>query len=229
MKTIGIIGGVTWVSSAEYYRLFNELANERLGGDEMAELVMYSVNFRKIKELSFREDWKSISNILCDAAKKLEAAGAECIVIGANTMHIAADDIRAAVNLPLIHIADAVANAIVPTQLDKILLLGTRYLLQTDMYKNALKAKGIELIIPGEQGIEMVNKSIYNEFSRNLFLPKTKKNFIHLINGMAELGAQGVILGCTEIPLLIKPEEIQIPMFDTIKIHVNAALDFALA
>jgi aspartate racemase len=228
MKTIGMIGGLTWVSSLEYYRLFNEQAAERQGGDNVAQLIMYSVNFGKIKELTMKEDWAGISSILCDAAKRLEMAGAECIVIGANTMHFAADDVQAAVQIPLIHIADAVANSIAQTHVDKVLLLGTRYLLQMDIYRKRLEAKGIEIILPGEPGIEMVNKAIYNEFSRNIFLPKTKQHFIHLINGMATLGAQGVILGCTEIPLLIKPEEVQIPMFDTIKIHVHAALHFAL-
>jgi aspartate racemase len=228
MKTIGLIGGLTWVSSLDYYRLFNELANERQGGDEVAEIVMYSVNFGRIKELTMRQDWKGISQMLCDAAKKLEAAGATCVLIGANTMHFAAADVQAAVNIPLIHLVKAVGKSITALELKKVLLLGTRYTMQLDFYRKLLAADGIEAIVPGEADIEMVNRAIYDELSRNIFLPATKEKFIRLINKMEGHGAQGVILGCTEIPMLVKPGDVSIPVFDTTKIHVNAALDFAL-
>jgi aspartate racemase len=229
MKTIGIIGGLTWVSSLDYYKLFNELANERQGGDEVAELVMYSVNFGRIKELTMQQDWQGISQILCDAAKRLEAAGATCVLIGANTMHFAATDVAAAVKIPLIHLVTAVGKNIAALQLKKVLLLGTRYTMKLDFYKELLTASGIETIIPNEEDIEMVNRAIYDELSRNIFLPATKEKFVQLINKMTEQGAQGVILGCTEIPMLVKPSDVAIPVFDTTKIHVNAALDFALA
>jgi aspartate racemase len=228
MKTIGLIGGLTYVSSLEYYRLINQLVNQRLGGSEAAKLVMVSVNFGEIRRLTEAGDWDGIAAIICAAAKTIETAGADCILIGANTMHKIADKVQAAVQIPVIHIAAATATAINARGLKKILLLGTKYTMQLDFYRDILAAQGIEVWIPNEAEIEFINQTIYNELSKMQFLPATKQGYLEVINRFAEMGAEGVILGCTEIPLLIKPEESPIPLFDTALIHSAAAVGFAL-
>jgi aspartate racemase len=228
MKTIGIIGGLTWYSTAEYYKLLNELVNERLGGAHAAKIFLYSVDFAEIKTLTQAEDWKSIAEIMCTAAKNIERAGADCLMIGANTMHKIADEIQAAVSIPVIHIATATASVIKSKHLKKVALLGTKYTMQLDFYKNKLADLGIETIIPGEADIEYINNSIYNEFSKGIFLPETKAAYLHIMHGLIAQGAEGFILGCTEIPILIKQEDCVVPVFDTGLIHAAAAVDFAL-
>ncbi len=229
MKTIGIVGGLTWLSTAEYYKTINQLVNEKLGGVHSAKIILHSVEFNEIKILTEKNNWNGIAGIICPAAKGLELAGADCILIGANTMHKIADEIQAAVNIPVIHIADAVAAAINKQGLKKVALLGTKYTMQLDFYKDYLKAKGIEVIIPGAADIEYINNSIYEEFSKNIFLPATKEQYLRIMNGMIQQGAEGFILGCTEIPILIKPGDINTTLFDTLQIHSLAAVDFALS
>lgn len=228
MKTIGIIGGLTWVSTIEYYRLINEMVNERLGGNETAKILLYSVNFGEIKKLTETGDWDGIAIIISEAAQKLERAGADCLLIGANTMHHIYDKIQAAVNIPIIHIAVVTADAIKQKGLQKVALLGTKYTMQFDFYKNKLAEQGIETLIPEEVAIEMINYSIYNELGKNIFLPTTKAAFLETINQLVANGAEGVILGCTEIPLLIKQSDCKVPLFDTGFLHAKAAVDFAL-
>ena len=229
MKKIGLIGGLTWVSTLEYYRLLNELVNERKGGSEAAEVILYSVNFGQIKKFTESGNWDSISSIICDAARKLEEAGADCILIGANTMHKIANEVQASVKVPLIHIATVTAAAIKNRLLKKVALMGTRYTMQLDFYKNALAQQGIETLIPGEQEIEIINTAIYTELGRNIFLDDTRKKFVAVIENLAAKGAEGVILGCTEIPLLIRQSDSSIPVFDTTALHALAAVNFALA
>jgi aspartate racemase len=228
MKTIGIIGGMTWVSSLDYYRLLNEMVNEKLGGAESAKIILYSVNFGEIKKLTEAGEWEAIEEILVSSAKKLELAGADCILIGANTMHKMADEVGAAVGIPLIHVAEETAKVISGKQLKKVALLGTKYTMQLDFYKDKLSGHGIAAIIPSEEDINYVNDAIYSEMSKSLFLPATKGRFISIINDLIQQGAEGIILGCTEIPILIKQEDCPVPVFDTTNIHARAAVGFAL-
>jgi aspartate racemase len=228
MKTIGIIGGISWLSSADYYRLLNQLVNEQLGGVHAASIVLISLDFAEVKTLTEAGDWDSIAVIICETARKLEQAGADCIMIGANTMHKIADKVQAAVNIPIIHIAKVTADAIAAQQLSTVALLGTKYTMQMDFYKNKLLERGISTVIPGREDIELLNTAIYNELGKGIFLPATKALFLRVIDKLAAEGAQGVILGCTEIPILIKQEDCSIPVFDTTALHAKAAVAFAL-
>lgn len=229
MKTIGIVGGTSWVSTLDYYRIINEQVNLRLGGDEAARIVLYSVNYGEIKTLTKKDDWAAIAAIITDAAKRVEAAGGECLLLGANTMHKVAPEVQAAISIPLLHIADVTAKAIKAKGLKKVALLGTKYTMQLPFYRDKLATHGIEAIIPGEAGVEMVNDSIYNELGKGLFLPKTKGSYQQLIKDLAAQGAEGVILGCTEIPMLIKQEDTPVLVFDTTYWHAMAAVGFALS
>ncbi len=228
MKTIGIVGGLTWYSTAEYYRMLNELMNQRLGGNHAAKIILNSVDFAEIKVLTEQQNWDAIAIIICAAAKSIEKAGADCLLIGANTMHKIADTIQAAINIPVIHIGAVTAEAINKLGLIKVALLGTKYTMQLDFYTAKLAAYGIETIIPNETDIEFINNSIYNEFSKGVFTAAAKAEYLKIINVLVAQGAQGIILGCTEIPILIKPTDVSVPIFDTGLIHSIAAVDFAL-
>ena len=229
MKTIGLIGGLTWYSTLDYYRLLNELVNEKLGGIHSAKIILNSVDFAEIKVLTEKQDWDALLISMSEAAKSIEKAGADCVMIGANTMHKIADEVQAAITIPLINIADAVAEAIKIKNLKKVALLGTKYTMQLDFYKTKLAKHDISVIIPNETDIELINTSIYGEFSKGIFLPERKQQFLRIIDSLIEQGAQGVILGCTEIPILIKQEDCPVPVFDTAFIHSDAAVKFALA
>jgi aspartate racemase len=228
MKTIGLIGGISWPATVEYYKLLNEMVNERLGGMNAAKVIIYSVNFEEIKQLTFADDWAGLATAMSHAARQLEKAGADCILIGANTMHRIADQVQAAVHVPLIHIAAVTAEAINRRGLKKVALLGTRYVMQLDFYKQKLAAKNIETIIPGQDDIDYINNAIYEEFGKGIFLPATKQRFLGIIDNLQVQGAAGVIFGCTEIPLLIPEMDCSMPSFDTTRIHAMAAVDFAL-
>lgn len=228
MKTIGFIGGLTWLSSMDYYRLLNQLTNEKLGGVSSCKMLMYSVEFEEIKTLTFAGDWDAIAAIICKVAKILELAGADCVLIGANTMHYIADKVQESIHIPLIHIAETAVTAIAKQGLNKVALLGTKYTMQLDFYKNKLAEKNIETIIPNEADIEYINDAIYNEMGKGIFLPERKERFIQIIESLQQQGAQGVVLGCTEIPICIKQSDVTIPVFDTTLIHVQAAVAFAL-
>lgn len=228
MKRIGLIGGITWVSTLEYYRLLNEMLNHQKGGSESADIVLHSLNFGPIKSFTEAGNWDAITKIVSDSAIRLQNAGADCVLLGANTMHKIADRIQDRINIPLIHIADVTAAAISKKGLRKVALLGTRYTMQLDFYKNALASKGIDTIIPNTEDIEQINTAIYEELGKNIFLPATKARFIEIINQLVKAGAEGVILGCTEIPLLIKQPDCPVPVFDTASLHAEAAVAFAL-
>ena len=228
-KKIGLIGGLTWLSTLDYYRLLNQLYNEQAGGAEAPEILIYSVNFGTIKTLTQAGQWDEIAVIICDAARKLETAGADCILIGANTMHKIADRIQAAIRIPVIHIASETAAVIAGQGLSRVALLGTKYTMQLDFYRNKLAERGIETMIPDEDGIRIVNDAIYEEMSKGLFLPETKAAYLRIIQRLVDAGAQGIILGCTEIPILIKQEDCPVLVFDTTMIHVRAAVRFALS
>jgi aspartate racemase len=229
MKTIGLIGGITWLSSLDYYRLLNEKINERLGGMEAGKIILFSVNFAEIKLLTEEGRWDEMAKLMTDAAQKLEQAGADCVLIGANTMHKIADEIQQGISIPLIHIAEVTVQQIKKQGLQTVALLGTKYTMQLDFYKNKLSAQDITTIIPDEDEIEMINTAIYTEMGKGVFLPATKQKFLTIINKLVDRGAEGIILGCTEIPILIKQEDCQVPVFDTTQIHATAAVEFALA
>ena len=228
MKIIGLIGGLTWFSTLDYYRLLNEMVNEKKGGAAAAEIIIYSVNFGIIKVLTEENRWDEIAKIMGIVAKKIEAAGADCILIGANTMHKVADEIQKEVRIPIIHIAKKVAEEINKQKLTTVALLGTKYTMQQGFYTEKLSQQGINTIVPNEEEIEFINNAIYTEMGKGIFLPETKTKFLTIINRLISQGAQGIILGCTEIPILIKQKDCPVPVFDTTRIHAAAAVAFAL-
>lgn len=228
MKTIGLIGGISWYSSVDYYRYINQLVNERLGGDQAAQLILNSVNYGEIKRLTQAGDWQGITAIMINAARQTVAAGAECILLGANTMHHIAGEVAAAIEIPLIHIADATAAAIKEKGISTVALLGTKYTMQFDFYRNKLAGHGITAIIPADEGIQFVNHTIYEELGKGIFKEETRKQYLAIFRELMQQGAEGVILGCTEIPLLIKQEDSPVPVFDTTWLHAKAAVDFSL-
>lgn len=229
MRSIGLIGGITWYSTLEYYRLINMEYNRKAGGMHSAPLIVYSVDFAPVKEMTEKLDWEGLSRLMCDAALKLEAAGADCLMIGANTMHHIADRVQAAVTIPLVHIAEAAASAINRQGLTTVALLGTKYTMQMDFYKDKLAQKGITTLIPDENDMLFINNSIYQEFSQGKFLPETRSRYLEIIDKLAEQGAQGVVMGCTEIPLLLKSADCRLPLFDTTLCHSLAAIDLILS
>ncbi|MEO6313855.1 MAG: amino acid racemase [Chitinophagaceae bacterium] len=228
MKTIGLIGGISWLSSAEYYRIINELVNKNLGGVNSAKIILYSVNYEEIKALTFAGDWDGITSMITGIAQQLEKCGADCILLGANTMHKVAPAVQAAIAVPLIHIAAATGSAIQKMQLTKIALLGTKYTMEMGFYQAQLEKFNITTLLPDEAGRQYVHDAIYNEMGKNVFLASTKEKILSIIDHVQREGAQGVILGCTEIPLLIKQSDCSIPVFDTTMIHAAAAVAFAL-
>ncbi|MBI2283042.1 MAG: aspartate/glutamate racemase family protein [Bacteroidetes bacterium] len=229
MKTIGLIGGVTWLSTAEYYRILNELVNAREGGVSSARIIIYSVNFQEIKTLTEAGDWDRIAGIMCDAARRLERAGADCILLGANTMHKVADAVQEAVSIPLIHVAVVTANAIKQQNIATVALLGTKYVMQQEFYRQKLEEQGLRVLIPTQEGIDYINNAIYTEFAKGVFTAEAKQHFLQIIDTLVTQGASGVIFGCTEIPILLKQEDCSVPVFDTTLLHATAAVDFVLS
>jgi aspartate racemase len=228
MKTIGIIGGISWLSTIEYYRFVNQIVNDRLGGVNAAQVIVFSVNFADIKRLTEANDWDGLAALCSDAAQRLRQSGAECLLIGANTMHKIADPIQASVSIPVIHVAVVTADAIKQKNMATVALLGTKYVMQQDFYRNKLAEHGITALIPGQDDIDYINSAIYNEFGRGIFTSEAKQRFLRIIDSLVEKGAQGVIFGCTEIPLLLQQSDCSIPVFDTTLIHATAAVDFSL-
>lgn len=229
MKTIGLIGGMSWESSLEYYRIVNEAVKERLGGHHSADCLMYSLDFGPVKDLQYAGEWGRLTEIMVEAGLRLKNGGAELITICTNTMHLMYDDVKRATGLPLIHIADTTASEIKTAGISKVLLLGTRFTMEKDFYKGRLKSEhGIEVLTPGEADIETVNKIIYNELVLGTIKPGSKQDYLKIIRKAIDSGAQGVILGCTEIPLLIKQEDCPVPVFDTTTLHALKTVEFAL-
>jgi aspartate racemase len=228
MKTIGLIGGTGWVSTAEYYRIINEETNRRLGDMQFSKCVLYSLNFGDIDALNKLNDREGLYTLLSNAAKVLTDAGADCILLCANTMHQFADRLQSEVDKPLIHIADATGAELKKNNFTKIGLLGTKQTMEMDFYKTRLTRAGISSLIPNSEDREFIQNAIYNELLKSKFLPESKKRFLSIIAELKSHGAQAVVLGCTEIPLLIKQTDTDIPLFDTLRIHSLAAVDFAL-
>lgn len=217
------------MSTVDYYRLINEGINEKLGGLEFAECMIYSMNYGEIKRNNDADDWDANLALISFAAINLERSGAKAIVLCANTMHLIADRLQAIIGIPIIHIATATAEAIAKQGLKKVALLGTRFTMERDFFRDKLDARGIKTIIPGDEDRGFIHYTIFEELGRGLFKPETKQRYIDIINKLAEQGAEGIILGCTEIPMLLNSNDVEIPMFDTTAIHSKAAVEFALS
>jgi aspartate racemase len=228
MKTLGLIGGTTWISTIDYYRNINEQINRVLGGLNSAKMLLYSVNFEEFVPPVDPNEWGELSKKFTNIAKNLEKAGADCIVFCANTPHMIADDVQKQIDIPIIHIAEAAANEIASLHIKKVILLGTRITMEQNFFKNKLSDKQIEALIPGEEDRQFIHDAVFNEMGKGIFSAETKKRFISIINNLIEQGAEGVILGCTEFPHLIKQEDCGVPLFDTTVIHTNAVIKFAL-
>jgi aspartate racemase len=229
MKTIGLVGGTGWISTIDYYRIINQEVNKRLGGQTTGKIVLYSVDFGEIDALHAKGDFEGVGALLTDASKKLVSIGADCILLCANTMHMHAERVQAAVPVPLIHIVEATAKQIRLKGMKRIGLLGTRMTMEREFYRKKLNDAGIEVLVPDKDEREFIQRTINDELVKNLFLPKSKEGFLEIIERLKSQGAEGVILGCTEIPLLVKQEDTDLPVFDTTLIHSLAAVDFALS
>ena len=228
MKTLGLIGGTSWHSTVDYYRLINKLVNERLGGLHSARLILYSVNFHEFYNNSQEEGWPGSERYVSNIAKTLEAAGAEGLIFCANTPHMVADAVQAAINIPLIHIAEATAAEIQKAKLTRVALLGTVFTMEQPFYKDILAKHGIETVVPEKAARDWIHNTIFEELGLGIFKPETKAEYLRIMHTMKEQGVEGVILGCTEIPMLVKPEECPLPAFDTIEIHAKAAVEWML-
>ena len=229
MKTIGLIGGMSWESSLEYYRIINETAKLKLGGLHSAQCVMYSVDFQEIVLLQHQNKWEELTNIMINVAEKLKSSGADFIIICTNTMHKMASDIENKVGIKVLHIAEVTGEKIIQKGIRKVGLLGTKFTMEQDIYKGILKEKfNIDVVIPDENEREIVHEIIYNELCKGIINEDSKEKYKKIISNLALRGAEGIILGCTEIPLLIKQEDVNIPVFDTTTIHAISAFEFAL-
>ena len=228
MKTIGLIGGMSWESTVTYYEVVNEVVKERLGGLNSAKVLLYSVNFDEIEKRQASGNWDECAEILGTAAQNLEKAGADFIIICTNTMHKVAPQMQEMIHIPIIHIAEATADELKKKEIKKVALLGTKYTMTQDFYRGKLVEAGLEVLIPDEEGVAMINDVIFNELCLGVLKEESKAAFVKEIEKLASQGAEGVILGCTEIGLLIKQEDVEIPVFDTTLIHATKAVEMAL-
>ncbi len=229
MKTLGLIGGLSWFSTAVYYRTINQLVNERLGGSNAARLILYSVNFNDFKTLQEAGDWKRIEEMLSDIALRLEKAGADCLVLCTNTPHLVADGIKERIKIPLLHIADETAREIVRRKAGRVALLGTKFTMENSFFKDRLLKYSIQPVVPGEADRDFIHSSIFGELTKGVFTAETRKKYLAIIETLRGNGAEGVIFGCTEISLLINEQDCPLPVFDTTAIHSKVAVDFALS
>ncbi|MET9545536.1 aspartate/glutamate racemase family protein [Streptomyces sp. NPDC006627] len=229
MKTIGLIGGMSWESSAEYYRLLNELVRERLGGLHSARCVLHSVDFAEIERLQVAGEWERAGDVLAAAGKGLEAAGAELVLICTNTMHKVAGQVADAISVPLLHLGDATAEAVRAAGLRTVGLLGTAFTMEEDFYRERLAGHGLEVLVPDEVGRAVVHRVIYEELCLGVVREESRVAYQEVIGGLVRRGAEGVILGCTEIELLIRQEHSPVPVFPTTRLHAQAAVEAALA
>ena len=229
MKTIGLIGGMSWESSAHYYRIIDERVRTLVGGLHSARVLMLSVDFADIERMQAEARWEEAAAELADAARALERAGADCVVLCTNTMHKVADEIAAAVRIPLLHIADATAAAIDTAGLRRVGLLGTRFTMEEEFYVRRLASRsGAEVIVPGTADRAVVNRIIYEELVLGAVLDESRAEYLRIIAELIAAGAEGIVLGCTEIMMLVGSCEVGVPMFDTTTLHANAAVDFGL-
>ena len=228
LKTIGLIGGMSWESSMTYYKVINETVKNRLGGLHSAKCIMYSVDFYEIEKCQADGNWEKSGEILGEAAYNLEKAGADFIVICTNTMHKVINQIKERISIPILHIAEMTAEKILEKKMKNIALLGTKYTMEQDFYKSKLIEKGINVIIPVKNDIEIINKVIYDELCLGIINPESKAKYLEIVKTLKQKGAEGIILGCTEIGLLIKNEDTDIPLFDTALIHAEQVAIYSI-
>jgi aspartate racemase len=228
MKTIGLLGGMSWESTIEYYRVINQETKAKLGGLHSARCILYSVDFEEIEHFQRSDDWENAAKMLKDAALRLEKAGADFVVLCTNTMHKVAGKIEAGIGIPLLHIADATAEEVLKKKMKTVALLGTKYTMEQEFYKSRLEEKGIKVLIPDELDRNIVHKVIYEELCLGKMLEESRIQFRRIINNLVSHLAEGIILGCTEIGLLVKKEDSKVPLFDTTFIHAVKAVEYAL-
>ncbi|HDN05341.1 MAG TPA: aspartate/glutamate racemase family protein [Chloroflexi bacterium] len=229
MKIIGLIGGMSWESSIEYYRIINQEVRAVLGGVHSAKSVMVSLDFGEIEELQMKGDWEEATRILIRSAREVESAGADFLLICTNTMHLMAEEVQEGIDIPLLHIADATARAVKAEGLKSVGLLGTRFTMEKDFYRGRLEKKHqLRVIVPDQAGRDLVHNVIYDELVQGLIKEPSRQSYLEVIQNLVKEGAEGIVLGCTEIGLLIKGEDVQVPVFDTMEIHARAAVDAAL-
>jgi len=229
MKTIGLIGGMSWESTVPYYRMINEAVKETLGGLHSAKIILYSVEFDEIEKCQSTGQWDRAAAILIDAAQKLEQAGAELLVICTNTMHKVYPQLSAAVGIPILHIAEATAEALKKDRIRKVALLGTRYTMKEDFYTSVLLGHGLDVVLPDEEDIHLINRVIFEELCVGELRADSRREFSRVIRSLKGKGAQAVILGCTEIGLLIEQKDSDLPIYDTTVLHARTAVKYALA
>ena len=228
MKTIGMLGGMSWESTELYYRKINEATKQALGGLHSAPIAMVSVDFQEIEKLQHDDDWESCARILCEKSQGIEAAGADFLLICTNTMHLVATEIENAIGIPLLHIADATADRICKDGTKKIGLLGTRFTMEHEFYRGRLEQQGLEVIVPNEQDRMIVHRVIYDELCQGVLDDNSRREFVRIIEDLHRAGVEGVIEGCTEIAMLVGQEHVDVPLFDTTAIHAEEAVAEAL-
>lgn len=230
MKTIGLIGGMSWESTAHYYALINKMVNKRFGGNYSAKLLMYSINLEELTQRTFADEWDEAADIMVEAAKRIERGGADFVLIGANTMHIAAEQVEQSINIPLLHIADATADRILAQGLRRVGLMGTAFTMEKGFYKDRLREKfGLEVLVPPPADRKLLHEIVFNELVHGILNPESRAKLRDVITALTTSGAEGIILGCTELPLILEQSDSPVPLFDTTTIHSEAAVERALA
>ncbi|MPM12328.1 putative racemase YgeA [bioreactor metagenome] len=228
MKTIGLIGGMSWESTVTYYQLLNEAAKQRLGGLHSAKVLLYSVDFFEVEALMFRGEWGKAAELLGGVAERLERAGADFVLICTNTLHKVAPEVQSRISVPLVHIAEAAAEELVSHGISRVGLLGTKYTMTQAFYRDKLNEQGLKVVLPNEDDIELVNRVIFEELCLGIVKPESKAEYLRVITDMQRRGAEAVLLGCTELGLIVSQEEVSLPLFDTTVVHANKAADLAL-
>jgi len=229
MKRIGLIGGMSWESSIEYYRIINQKVREALGGVHSAKSVMVSLDFGEIEELQMKGDWEEATQVMIQSAREVERGGADFLLICTNTMHLMAEEVQAGIDIPLLHIADATARAVKEQGLKSVGLLGTRFTMEKEFYRGRLeKMHTLKVVVPNQAGRELVHNVIYDELVQGVIKDDSRQGYKEVIQDLVNEGAEGIVLGCTEIGLLVKEDDVPVPIFDTMEIHALAAVDAAL-
>lgn len=229
MKTIGMLGGMSWESTLEYYRILNEETKRLLGNTHSAECLMYAFDFDEVERLQHENSWEELTQLMVEKSLNLKKGGADFLLICTNTMHVVASAIEKTAGLKVLHIADATGRRIVKKGFKKVALLGTKFTMEGSFYKDILKNKyGVDVIIPKDEDRNIIHRVIYDELVKGQFLDESREEFIQIINKLVESGAQAIVLGCTEIPLLIKEEHVGVPVFDTLTIHAKDAVSYAI-
>nr|WP_300314754.1 aspartate/glutamate racemase family protein [Halomonas sp.] len=228
MKTIGLLGGMSWESTVSYYQALNRGVNRRLGGHHSAKILMFSVDFAEIEDLQREGNWAVAGDLLAQAAQRLQGAGAELLLIGTNTMHKVADQVASAIDIPLLHIADATADALLADDMQRVGLLGTRFTMEQAFYRERLEDRGLEVLVPEEDERECVHRIIYDELCQGVIEPGSRDAMLRIMDALAARGAEAMILGCTEIALLVSQQDTAMPLYDTAALHAECAVKHAL-